>query len=272
VMTSPKLSDRFRKVVEIILAVGNYINSNAKGGTGFGFRLGNTLTNITGITTNEKTSLLSYLIDLCYQRDESIHEWTKDLSPCKFVKNLDFSITQGDLSKLNQEFERLHIKVLEIQKLDDFFVTPTFEKMKKDIDLLNNKAKSIEISFTNLLQEWGEANTQRMISTNEFFFPIASFMEAYDKELEKKEQQVKKAKAEEEKRNVEEVRRKSQAEKAAPMNLLPIFEDQAKPVTKSRLTRNVSNNALESSWNVTSQRTTARKIASRTKSEGRYNS
>jgi len=78
-----KTDKRFHKVLEIILAIGNYLNGSTNRGQTYGFKL-NALVKLTDVKSpkNPTFTLLNYLADTIYlHQDPALFHFIKDLSP-----------------------------------------------------------------------------------------------------------------------------------------------------------------------------------------------
>lgn len=208
-------SDSLRKVFDIILIVGNYMNDTTKQAQGFKL---NTLQRLGFLKDqNNSTSFLHYVekvIRIKYPELESFYEELKPTIPaakisveqlqkdCQFfvnqVKNIDSSLQEGNLS----DSSKFHP--------DDKFLQVVLRGLpnaRTKAELLKDRAKITMDKFDKMMRFFGEDPKADEFARNSFLMKFSEFLDQFQK--------VTKENKEIEDRNREYENRKRQIEEAA---------------------------------------------------------
>ena len=108
-----RASERLRKLMAIILTVGNQINTGGEGDSqAAGFSLDALLKLDEAKAFDKKTSVLFYLVKLIKENDEALLRFTEDITNVPEAQGLMIDSLFGDLKQMSSELE-------EIQKTAD---------------------------------------------------------------------------------------------------------------------------------------------------------
>jgi hypothetical protein len=77
IFTEDDKTTKFRKFLEHVLAVGNYVNFNGRAGNAPGFRLLSALEQIKTFKANDGQSLLFWILENISQEYSYLHEWVR---------------------------------------------------------------------------------------------------------------------------------------------------------------------------------------------------
>jgi len=180
-------SDNFLKVCEVVLAVGNFLNSGTNNGNANGFNI-RTLAKLDSLKGVDKaTSLLTYLVKFVEKKyAESAAKWSQDLAPIEYATKIDFEGVLTDLSELKRGLATAEQKVPTVAKADDrwdvFYklMPQAIENLKGDMAELEELANKVQEEFKSLVTAFGEDATKA--KPEEFFGIIKQFLDAWEKE------------------------------------------------------------------------------------------
>jgi len=101
----------FNKLLEIVWAFGNFLNSGTNRGNAPGFSI-RSLLKIKDIKSNEgnKMNLLNYLVEYIYENNEEILEWTNELKGSKFAKKVSYQTLMEEANELQKKSKILRRK------------------------------------------------------------------------------------------------------------------------------------------------------------------
>lgn len=226
--------ENFKRLVEIILAVGNFLNSGGRNGNAPGFFLGRTLDKIQDTKGGDrKTSLLHWIVSFVQDKPEyaNVNNWVNDFEQLQFAKDVKLVDVQGDISQMKGELNSAAAKIPGIPKADDKWdvfgarMPDRIAELQKDVESLDKMNSDVTVAFTSLLTDWGEP---KQTKTEEFFGMLSNFRDNYDRtdkeikaqklkeEKEKKQKELEEKKAAAAKKKEElEARRKLLAQKKA---------------------------------------------------------
>merc|ERR1719352_518938 len=98
-------SERFRKLLAIILTVGNQINTGGEGNLAAGFSLDALLKLDEAKAFDKKTSVLFYLVKLVKQNDASLLKISEDVAHVSQVEGLMIDSIHEDLKQMRRELD-----------------------------------------------------------------------------------------------------------------------------------------------------------------------
>jgi len=199
--------DNFNKLLEVILAVGNFLNSGTNNGNvqGFNVRTLPKLESVKGV--DKSTSLLAFLVKLCEKKyADSAAKWAGDLAPIKYATKLDFETTVTDLGELVRGLAAAETKVAGVDpkpfdRWDVFakLMPQQIGNLKGDMKELEELSTKVQEEFKTLVTSYGEDPAKS--KPEEFFGIIAQFLEQWEKE--QKEIQLRDLKDEKDKKKAE---------------------------------------------------------------------
>jgi len=211
-------SENFLKVVEVVLAIGNFLNSGTNNGNANGFNI-RTLTKLDSLKgTDKSTSLLSYIVKFIENKyPDTAAKWSQDLSPIEYATKIDFEGVITDLGELKRNLLNAEQKVPSVPKADErwdvFYklMPQAIENLKGDMAELEALSAKVQEEFKALVTTFGEDAAKA--KPEEFFGVIKQFLDSWEKE--KKEMKLKEIANEKEKKKAE-----LEAKKAAKLKEL----------------------------------------------------
>ncbi|CAF2626482.1 unnamed protein product [Rotaria sp. Silwood2] len=177
--SSLKNNTRFKKLLEIILAFGNYMNSSKRGPV-YGFKLA-TLEILTDTRTHDKRlTLLHFIVQTIEERFPDIVHFDTDLQAVEKAAQVSLENVQIDVQDLTRGLDnakkelviRQTIKNVETRSLEEFI-----NIAQDKIDRLVKDAKLAQDSFNQCVEYFGEA--PRTQSPSNFFSIYVKFQRAY---------------------------------------------------------------------------------------------
>ncbi|EEB13246.1 Disheveled-associated activator of morphogenesis, putative [Pediculus humanus corporis] len=199
-------SRRLRKILELVLAFGNYMNRGARGNAA-GFRLVslNRLSD-TKSSLNKGTTLLHYLVDLLEKKFKDILKLEEDLS---FVREA----SKVSLGELEKDMSSLRLGLKEVEREVEFHRSQNWNPATNDQFLIVMKEflswatfkfseledlfQDMKTRFDRAVRLFGEDNTS--IQPDDFFGIFDCFLTALN-DAKQDNENLKKKKDEEEKR------------------------------------------------------------------------
>lgn len=195
-------SDNFKRLLETILAFGNYINGSTKRGAQYGFKL-EELNKLKGTKSSVDPSMnmLAFLVQHIESHHPKLNGFLEEFTGCKAAARVDQSFLNGEIRKMTQTFrllEREMSKPVE-NTLDrfntvmaDFYSTASMQA--KD---LADRFSELQLASDKMVKFFGE--NPESTSAQELFVIIDSFIQEYQK-MQKYLKQKKEAEEREAKR------------------------------------------------------------------------
>ncbi|KAG8222413.1 hypothetical protein J437_LFUL004872 [Ladona fulva] len=179
--SSVKSSKKLRKLLEIILAFGNYLNSG-KRGPAYGFKLQSLDTLLDTKSTDKRMCLLHYIVDTVRQKFLDLHNFESELMYIDKAATVSLENVATDMQELEKGME-LTRKELEHRKnfrgdekhgtvLRDFLGNSE-DKLRK----LKSDARTAQEAFRECVEYFGES--PRQVDANTFFSLLVRFVRAF---------------------------------------------------------------------------------------------
>jgi cytokinesis protein len=183
-----KKSENFKKILEIILAVGNFMNDSSKQASGF--RLG-TLQRL-AFTKDDKNTMtfLHYVESIVRKSYPEAEKFVDELKEACNVSKLSIEQLKSDCNELMQTIKNCQTSV-DIGNLSDpsklhprdkvlSYVLAGLPEARKKRDNLNDQLRTTISEFTKLMKYFGEDPTDTQ-ATGSFFSKFANFVTEYKK-------------------------------------------------------------------------------------------
>jgi hypothetical protein len=175
---SIKQSKKLKKLLEVVLAFGNYMNSSKRGPV-YGFKLQSLESLLDTKTQDKKQTLLHFIVDTVSAKFPELNGFVSELTFVDKASTVSLENVQFDMSELEKgmrntkkEYEiRLESKA-ETQVLKEFL-----GKAEAQFAELSNKYKLCQEQFNQCVEYFGE--TPRSQSPNGFFTIFVKFLKAF---------------------------------------------------------------------------------------------
>ncbi|XP_070640075.1 protein diaphanous homolog 2 isoform X3 [Bos indicus] len=218
-----KKSESFNRLLELVLLVGNYMNSGSRNAQSLGFKI-NFLCKIRDTkSSDQKTTLLHFLAEICEENYQDILKFTDELEHVESASKVSAQILKSNLAAMEQQIVRLERDIKQFPKTEnqhDKFVEKmtSFTKSARD---QYEKLLTMHNNMVKLYENLGEyfIFDSKTVSIEEFFGDLSNFrtlfLEAVKennkrKELEEKTRRAKLAKEKAEQEKLERQKKKKQ--------------------------------------------------------------
>ncbi|XP_076669045.1 diaphanous related formin 1 isoform X3 [Andrena cerasifolii] len=211
-----KGSKKFARILELILLLGNYMNSGSKNGQAFGFEI-SFLTKLTSTKDiDNKQTLMHYLVNTIEQKFPECLNFPEELAHVDrasrvSLENVQRTLRQMDSNIRNLEQDLSNAKIP--QSEEDMFVEvmgPFAKKARESYEVLQNMFKNMDSLYTEI-SEFFSFDKQKY-TIEEFFGDIKTFKDDF---VQAQREIIKLREGEEKQRRAREAREKAEAEKAA---------------------------------------------------------
>ncbi|XP_050073589.1 formin-like protein [Anopheles maculipalpis] len=175
--SSIKSSKKFRAVLEVILAFGNYLNSS-KRGPAYGFKLQSLDTLLDTKSNDKRMSLMHYIVATIRQKFPELMNFDTELFCIDKAAQVSLEMLISDVNELEKGMETvrkeadLRGKGTQSHVLRDFLANSE-EKLKK----IKSDCKTAQESFKECIEYFGESS--RNADANAFFSLLVRFVRAF---------------------------------------------------------------------------------------------
>ncbi|KYN16166.1 Protein diaphanous, partial [Trachymyrmex cornetzi] len=211
-----KSSKKFARILELILLLGNYMNSGSKNGQAFGFEI-SFLTKLTSTKdVDNKQTLMHYLVDTIERKFPECLSFIEEIAHVDrasrvSLENVQRTLCQMETNIRNLEQDLTNAKVPQCD--EDLFIDvlkPFAKKARESYEVLQNMFKNMDTLYTDI-SEFFSFDKQKY-TIEEFFGDIKTFKDDF---LQSQKEIIKLKEGEEKQRRTREAREKAEAEKAA---------------------------------------------------------
>lgn len=197
-------SQTFSKLLQIILLVGNYMNSGSRNGKAFGFSISYLCKLRDTKSADLKQTLLHFLADVCQEQYPDVMSFADELIHVEKASRVSSETLQKNLELMGREINRLE-KGLETfpppQNDKDLFV----EKMSSFVGSAREQYEKLDLLHKNMEKQYNDLGDffvfdPKKMSIEEFFGDLNTFKNMFQqavKENQKRkeaEEKIKKAK------------------------------------------------------------------------------
>nr|XP_020819057.1 protein diaphanous homolog 2 isoform X2 [Phascolarctos cinereus] len=218
-----KKSESFNRLLELVLLVGNYMNSGSRNAQSLGFNI-NFLCKIRDTkSSDQKTTLLHFLAEICEEKYRDILKFPDELEHVESASKVSAQTLKSNLDAMEQQIARLESDITKFPKTED--------KQDKFVEKMTSFAKSARDQYEKLLtmhnnmvklyDNLGEyfIFDTKTVAIDEFFGDLSSFrtlfLEAVKennkrREIEEKSKRAKLAKEKAEQEKMERQKKKKQ--------------------------------------------------------------
>lgn len=179
-ISSVKNSKHLLELLEIILAIGNYMNGQGNNGGCYGFRVGSLNKMLDVKSMDNKQTLVHYLCDFINKKNKDIFNVLTELSGCAEAARLNIRETIAKVSELKSGFATVET-LLKDPAVDSAFtkaMQPFTVSAKTTVELLESSSAKLEASFKETAIYYGEPGS---VEPEDFFGALATFVETLGK-------------------------------------------------------------------------------------------
>uniref|UniRef100_G1MZ03 Diaphanous related formin 2 n=1 Tax=Meleagris gallopavo TaxID=9103 RepID=G1MZ03_MELGA len=222
-------SESFSKLLELVLFLGNYMNTGSRNEQSLGFNITFLCKIIDTKSTDQKTTLLHFLAEVCEENYRDILKFTDELQHVENASKVSDKTLKSNLDSMNKQIQHIENDIKKFPKTEDEH-DKFVEKMS--ISFLHNardqyeKLSCMHSNMMKLYENLGEYFTfdARSISMEEFFGDLNNFrilfLEALKENNKRREleEKMKRAKLAREKAEQERLERQKKKQRLLDMN------------------------------------------------------
>ncbi|KAM4732825.1 protein diaphanous homolog 2 isoform 2-T3 [Anableps anableps] len=223
-----KKSEGFRKLLEFVLLVGNYMNAGSRNAQTFGFNISFLCKLRDTKSLSHNTTLLHFLAEKCEENHPEILRFPDELEHVESASKVSAEILKGSLTTMERQIQRLENDIENFPKTDDpqdKFVEKMsgFSKHSREqYEKLSTMHKNMQKLYESIGSYF--AFDPHSVSVEDFFGELANFrflfMEAVKENHKKREmeEKIKRAKLAKEKAEREKQERQQKKKQLIDMN------------------------------------------------------
>uniref|UniRef100_A0A0N4Z263 GBD/FH3 domain-containing protein n=1 Tax=Parastrongyloides trichosuri TaxID=131310 RepID=A0A0N4Z263_PARTI len=175
----------FHKVLEIVLAFGNYMNSSRKGGA-YGFKLVSLDSlHILKSPADRSVSLLHLIADTIQKQFPELLGFTEELKFADKASNIMWETVQADVKEIEQHFEKAKTEYNAKKNDSPQSLKEFVENAEKRVGSLIKSCEMATISFNSCVELYGESSKTQQPNT--FFTKLALFSKNFTQALKDNE-------------------------------------------------------------------------------------
>lgn len=178
-------SDKLRRVLEHILAIGNYLNGSTPRGGAYGFKL-DTLTKLHTLkSVDPRITLMHYLLHQLEEKSPDVITFAGEVPHIVEAKRLSLDQLRADLSGYNTELAMLkgQVRASKSDKIegDKFYeaMSPFAQDAEEVLEELGRDFNGLETAYQELVGSFGE--DPRKVGPMEFFTIMDEFVTEFKK-------------------------------------------------------------------------------------------
>ncbi|NXF49272.1 DIAP1 protein, partial [Oceanites oceanicus] len=224
-----KKSESFSKLLELVLFLGNYMNSGSRNAQSLGFNISFLCKIRDTKSSDQKTTLLHFLAEICEENYRDILKFPDELQHVESASKVSAQTLKSNLDSMNHQIQRLENDIGNFPKTQDEH-DKFVEKMS--ISFLHSareqyeKLSNMHNNMTKLYENLGEYFTfdPKAISIEEFFGDLSNFRTLFLEALKENnkrremEEKTKRAKLAKEKAEREKLERQKKKQQLIDMN------------------------------------------------------
>ncbi|XP_075576527.1 protein diaphanous homolog 2 [Pelecanus crispus] len=224
-----KKSESFSKLLELVLFLGNYMNSGSRNAQSLGFNISFLCKIRDTKSTDQKTTLLHFLAEICEENYRDILRFPDELLHVESASKVSAQTLKSNLDSMNSQIQRLESDIENFPKTQDEH-DKFVEKMS--ISFLHSareqyeKLSCMHNNMTKLYENLGEYFTfdPKAVSIEEFFGDLSNFRTLFLEALKENnkrremEEKTKRAKLAKEKAEREKLERQKKKQQLIDMN------------------------------------------------------
>jgi len=170
---SIRSSQKLKKILEIILAFGNYMNS-AKRGAVYGFKLASLETLVDTKSTDKKQNLLHYICSVVESYYRDFCDFYQEL---RYVEQASKVSLENVLTEVNDIKKGIELTKNEFENHQNPVLKEFLQKAGDKVQRITEDAEVALEAYRNVVQYFGE--TQKTMPPEQFFPIFQRFIKAY---------------------------------------------------------------------------------------------
>ena len=178
-------SPLWKRLLETVLALGNFLNAKSGRGNAIGIRLESLLKISDTRAVDKKTTMLTYLVQLLEKKDVPVLSFSGELSSIPLVSRLDMSMMSLEVRQLSDMISR-HKKALakvpaELNPKDhllDVLNDSALELYSTLLDSVKSDLQTAFLDWAALARVYGE--DEKQMTSTDFFGLVVKFIDQFD--------------------------------------------------------------------------------------------
>uniref|UniRef100_F7HNC0 Protein diaphanous homolog 2 n=1 Tax=Macaca mulatta TaxID=9544 RepID=F7HNC0_MACMU len=212
-----KKSESFNRLLELVLLVGNYMNSGSRNAQSLGFKI-NFLCKIRDTkSVDQKTTLMHFIADICEENYRDILKFPEELEHVESASKVSAQILKSNLASMEQQIVHLERDIKKFPQAEnqhDKFV----EKMTSFTKSAREQYEKLSTMHNNMMKLYENLGEyfifdSKTVSIEEFFGDLNNFRTLFlnkRREMEEKTRRAKLAKEKAEQEKLERQKKKKQ--------------------------------------------------------------
>jgi hypothetical protein len=183
-----RASEKLRSLLEIVLHVGNFLNQGGNKGQSWGFKLRDLQKLGEAKTTDNKSNLLTVLVELVQREKADLLEVAKDLDAIEAAQRVNLQQLQSELAKLTKELEVVKNSASTVPSAgeDDQYhakVTEFSALMTEEVTKMNSDLTDMQAAYEAVVTYFVE--DPKTMGPDEFFALFTTFVKSLDETVKK---------------------------------------------------------------------------------------
>ncbi|XP_074739227.1 protein diaphanous homolog 2 isoform X2 [Strix uralensis] len=223
-----KKSESFSKLLELVLFLGNYMNSGSRNAQSLGFNISFLCKIRDTKSSDQKTTLLHFLAEICEENYRDILKFPDELQHVESASKVSAQTLKSNLESMNRQIQCLEKDIENFRKIQDEH-DKFVEKMSSFAESAREqyeKLSNMHNNMTKLYENLGEYFTfdPKAVSIEEFFGDLSNFRTLFLEALKENnkrremEEKTKRAKLAKEKAEREKLERQKKKQQLIDMN------------------------------------------------------
>ncbi|KAJ7310511.1 hypothetical protein JRQ81_007433 [Phrynocephalus forsythii] len=223
-----KKSESFSRLLELVLLIGNYMNSGSRNAQSLGFNISFLCKIRDTKSSDQKSTLLHFLAEICEENYRDILKFPDELQHVEDASKVSAQSLKGNLDSMEHQIQRLENDIKKFPKIEDphdkfvekmvSFAKSAREQYEKLLNMHNN--------MTKLYDNLGDyfCFDPKVVSIEEFFGDLSAFRTLFLEALKdnhkrrEMEEKIKRAKLAKEKAEREKLERQQKKKQLIDMN------------------------------------------------------
>uniref|UniRef100_A0A8C0BU15 Protein diaphanous homolog 2 n=1 Tax=Buteo japonicus TaxID=224669 RepID=A0A8C0BU15_9AVES len=224
-----KKSESFSKLLELVLFLGNYMNSGSRNAQSLGFNISFLCKIRDTKSSDQKTTLLHFLAEICEENYRDILKFPEELQHVESASKVSAQTLKSNLALMDKQIQRLELDIKNFPKTEDEhdkFVEKMSISFLHSAREIYEKLSNMHNNMNKLYENLGEYFTfdPKVISIEEFFGDLSNFRTLFLEALKENnkrremEEKTKRAKLAKEKAEREKLERQKKKQQLIDMN------------------------------------------------------